>query len=357
MCTLTIINMEMIEVPTCKIEDAYVKNIEWKGHTAVEFSAGGYEAIMVPEVGANIVKLKNTIKNVNVLREPEENLEFDKFKERPQIYGLPVLFPPNRIEDGTFKVGDKIYKFPINEPNRNNYLHGFIKNEAWEITKREVVSNSEVQVDAIFSFTKQHDFYKYFPHEFKFKLSYNLSSQGLKQTASLTNLSDEKMPVGIGYHSAFNVPFDDNKNDEDFKVIASIDKRWEQDKRNLPTGNILDLTDEEKKMLNKGMSVSGSPIETHYTLKHMKFCNGDFKGAAIEDKSNKLRVVYEMGDKYKHLVIWNGTGDEHFVCIEPQSWVINAPNVKMPDDVTGFTTLAPKMTWSEVLRIYIEDIK
>ncbi|WP_063556594.1 aldose 1-epimerase [Clostridium ljungdahlii] len=344
----------MVKLPINEKQAASVEEVLWKGHTAVKFSAGGYEALIVPDVGANVIELKNTLKNISILRSPNEDLDFEAFKERPQIYGFPVLFPPNRIEDGTFKVGDKVYKFPINEPKRNNYIHGFIKSEKWQITKKEVISKDEVQVEAVFNFTKEHDFYKYLPHEFRFKLSYNLSCKGLKQTASVTNLSDEKMPIGIGYHTAFNVPFDENGNDEDFRVMASVDKRWEQNERNLPTGKILKLTEEEKKLLDGGMEVSGHPIETHYMLKNMNLDGKEFRGAVIEDKSNKLRVIYEMGADYKHLVIWNDTGNKHFVCIEPQTWVINAPNVKMSDDITGFKTLLPRKTWSEKIRIYVE---
>ncbi|NMM63979.1 aldose 1-epimerase [Clostridium sp. P21] len=338
-----------------KNESASIKEVLWKNHKAVQFSAGGYEALIVPEVGANVIEFRNTIKEVSILRSPNDDLEFEEFKSRPQVYGLPVLFPPNRIEDGKFKVGDKVYQFPINEPKNHNYIHGFIKNDRWQITKKEIISKGEVEIEAVFNFNKEHSFYKYLPHEFQFKLIYNLSNKGLKQTTSITNLSDKEMPIGIGYHTAFNVPFHEESKDEDYRIIASIGKRWVQDERNLPTEEILDLTEKEKQYVNKGIIPLGYKIESHYTLKNINVDGSEFHGAIIEDISKKLRVVYEMGKEYKHMVIWNDMGDKHYVCIEPQTCVINAPNINLDDNITGFKTLAPKDTWKESAKIYVED--
>ena len=77
-----------------------IEKINFNGIPAVHFTAGGYEAVMVPSVGANVVKLKHTATGIEILRTPDAE-EMENFKERPQIYGLPLLFPPNRIADGS----------------------------------------------------------------------------------------------------------------------------------------------------------------------------------------------------------------------------------------------------------------
>ncbi|WP_416101027.1 aldose 1-epimerase [Clostridium carboxidivorans] len=347
----------MISLINNKNEHTSIKEVLWKNHKAIRFSAGGYEALMVPEVGANIVELKNVFKGVSILRSPNDDLEFEKFRERPQVYGLPLLFPPNRIQDGKFKVDHKVYQFPINEPKNHNYIHGFVKNDKWEITRKEIISGDQVEIEAVFNFDKEHSFYKYLPHEFQFKLLYNLSSEGLKQTTSIINLSSEKMPIGIGYHTAFNVPFNPESKDEDYRLIVSVGKRWVQDERNLPTKEILDLTEEENQYVNKGIIPLGCKIESHYTLENIEVNGSEFRGAIIEDRSKNMRVVYEMGKEYKHIVIWNDMGDKNYVCIEPQTCVINAPNVNLDQNITGFKTLEPKDIWSETARIYVKDIK
>lgn len=339
-----------------KNEVATVQEELWKGYKSIRFSAGGYEALMITDVGANLIELKDSIRGLSLLRTPVNDLEFKVFKAAPQVYGLPVLFPPNRIEDGLFKMDDKVYKFPINEPKLNNYIHGFIKNEKWKITRSEIIQGESVEIEAVFDFNKEHEFYKYFPHEFQFKLVYNLSSNGLKQKASIINLSSEKMPMGIGFHTAFNIPFHPESVEQDYRLIASIDKRWEQDARNLPTGKILDLTIDEKRYVNKGITPLACSLESHYTTKNMEINGEEFHGAIIEDTSKKIRLIYEMGNDYKHIVIWNDKGDKNYVCVEPQTCAINAPNINLDNSITGFKTILPKETWSEECRIYVEDI-
>ncbi|MCB2296543.1 aldose 1-epimerase [Clostridium tagluense] len=337
-------------------ELARIKEEIWKGYKSIRFSAGGYEALMIIDVGANIIELKDSIRGLSLLRTPVNNLDFEVFKAAPQVYGLPVLFPPNRIEDGTFKVEEKIYKFPINEPKLNNYIHGFIKNEKWKISRSEIIQGKKVEIEAVFDFNKEHEFYKYFPHEFQFKLVYNLSSSGLRQTISIINLSNEKMPMGIGFHTAFKIPFHPESIEKDYRLIASIDKRWEQDTRNLPTGKILELTEDEKQYLNKGIKPLDKELESHYIMKNININGKEFHGAIIEDTSRGIILIYEMGNDYKHMVIWNDLGGSNYVCVEPQTCAINAPNINLEDSVTGFKTLRPNETWREECRIYIEDV-
>lgn len=317
----------------------------------------GYGIITLIIEKSFTVELKESVRGLSLIRSPNKDLKFEDFKGRPQVYGLPVLFPPNRIEDGTFKVEERVYKFPINEIKNNNYIHGFIKNDKWKVARKEIIDEKEVEIEAVFDFNEEHEFYKYFMHKFQFKLVYNLSSEGLKQTTSIINLSNEKMPIAVGFHTASNIPFHPESSPDDYRLIASVDKRWEQDARNLPTGKILDLTNEEKEYVNKGIIPLEHPMEAHYMLKDININGKEFNGAIIEDKSKGLRLVYEMGKEYKHMVIWNDMGDKHYVCVEPQTSAINAPNIRLDKSVTGFKTLLPNKTWSESCKLYVEDIK
>ena len=78
-----------------------IRSCEWHGTQAVEFTKRDYTALLVPSVGANLVRLAHTRLGVEVLRTPSER-EHDEFLRRPHVYGVPILFPPNRIADGGF---------------------------------------------------------------------------------------------------------------------------------------------------------------------------------------------------------------------------------------------------------------
>ena len=128
-------------------------------------------------MGANVIELKDNVRGLNLLRVPDNA---DVFMARPQVFGIPVLFPPNRIADGTFTADGKIYNFPINEIARNNHIHGFLHRRAWIVTKTETSENSAI-VELTFDRNKDTDFYQYLPHEFECKLLYTLSEKGLER--------------------------------------------------------------------------------------------------------------------------------------------------------------------------------
>lgn len=53
--------------------------------------------------GANCISLKNERYRASILREPPEGGELDN----PYLYGMPILFPVNRIEGGKFEFEGK----------------------------------------------------------------------------------------------------------------------------------------------------------------------------------------------------------------------------------------------------------
>ena len=94
----------------------------------------------------------------------------------------------------------------------------------------------------------------------------------------------------------------------------------------------------------------------HFTAKNLTVDGHEFNGAIIEDASKGLRLVYEVGNSYKHWMIWNDTGDKGFICPEPQTWVVDAPNLGLPDEETGLRILSPGETWGDSCKIYIQEI-
>ena len=76
---------------------AEVFHTEWDKRDAIVLRAGRYEALAVPSLGANVLKLTCRHpcgKQIDILRTPScaQALLHD-----PYAYGIPVLFPANRI--------------------------------------------------------------------------------------------------------------------------------------------------------------------------------------------------------------------------------------------------------------------
>ena len=70
-----------------------LRSIAWHGMRAVEFSKGDYAALLVPDMGANLVRLADTRRGIEILRAPAGD-EVEEFRRRPHVFGLPILFPP-----------------------------------------------------------------------------------------------------------------------------------------------------------------------------------------------------------------------------------------------------------------------
>jgi aldose 1-epimerase len=80
----------------------------------------------------------------------------------------------------------------------------------------------------------------------------------------------------------------------------------------------------------------------------------EFRGAILEDTDAGRRIVYEVENGFKHWMVYNGNGSQGFICPEPQTWMVNAPNLDLPDEVTGFGQLQPGQCRQETCRIYVE---
>ncbi len=334
-----------------KADNPYVKWGKWQGETAVYFGAGGYEAVLLPETGGNLVCLKNDALNVDILRWPSD---MEVFRGRPQVYGIPVLFPPNRIEKGTFTRAGRTYHFPVNEPGgKNNHIHGILRTKKWDVTKAEADENGTV-VEICFSAGPDADFYSFFPHSFVFKIHYTLSSTGLGQKISISNTGSEPMPMGLGFHTAFRVPFHAMGNADACRLKVTVGEQWELDENILPTGK---LTPVDGEISQKGIKPQGEPFMDHYRSKPMKLGDRLFNGAILEDSSVGMRLVYEVGNSFMHWALWNEDGRGGFVCPEPQTWAINAPNINLPDEITGFRFLEPGEIYEDYCSIKVEDIK
>ena len=200
----------------------------------IRLQAGDYIALINPERGANCISLRNSKYKAIILRELNKSGVLDN----PYLYGMPILYPANRISGGSFEFEGRTYKFPINEPATNCYLHGDLHQMEFETAE---IGKSFVRC----VFEKP---YLEFPHSFRIEMTYKLSADGLEQRTKITNLSEENMPNFLGFHTTFNVPFLEGALAEDVRLYAEIGNEIERDRNYLPTGKLLSYDDVAEKM-------------------------------------------------------------------------------------------------------------
>jgi len=332
---------------------ASVQRVNWFNETGILMVSGDYSALVLPQRGANLIELKNSKYEADILRHPQD---FEAYMKSPALYGIPVLFPPNRIEDGTFEFDGRKYEFPINEASTNNHLHGFLNSVEWDVEEMYVDNGSDAIVALSYKANPSSYFYKYYPHEFIITIKYVLNNDGLLQEVTIKNTGSLTMPVGLGFHTAINIPFHEGSTKEDYRFRLTVDGRWELNDRMLPTGNKLPLNEIETGFVKDGILPIEHPFDNHYNAAPMKIDNTVKNAAVIEDLKKNTRVVYEVGESYKHWMVYNGLANrKDFICPEPQTWLVNAPNSKLPVEITGLIALKPDEVWTDTCRIYIEN--
>ncbi|MDR1225844.1 MAG: aldose 1-epimerase [Prevotellaceae bacterium] len=330
-----------------------IKKITWKNMEAVQLSAGDYEAILVPGVGANLVSLVNTAKNVAVLHTPTD-ADMETFLARPQLFGLPLLFPPNRIADGTYIFEGRKYQYPITIPAQNNYHHGIIKTQKFVVGKTAVGKDCVEVEAAFFSNAVNNEIFVDFPHEFECRMSFKLSANGLEHKVTFINHSGANMPLGVGYHTPINVPFVKGTDKNGYKIMLSVGKRWELSERTLPTEKLLDLVADENLLRTSGLNPVGAAMELALTNEPLKVDGKEYNGAILVHEASGTKVFYEVDSQVKHWTLWNNGGNAGYICPEPQTWAINTPNLNLPAEITGFQSLKPNAEWSSVSKLYVK---
>ncbi|MGG1547278.1 aldose 1-epimerase [Bacillus paralicheniformis] len=289
------------------------------------------EAVLVPGWGSNLISLKWKPSGLKLLKTPETKEEYNA---NPFLFGIPVLFPPNRIDHGRFTYAGRTYKLPINEKPLENHLHGFLYDKKWTVEKVEA-TEERIIVQTKLDSDDHPDIKAIFPHSFSITITYTLEGQHLKIDASAVNRGQDPMPIGLGYHTSFRYPLNEAGDKERCLFTLPASKRWTLTDRMLPTGEYR-VTEEFK----AGKMAAGERLDDILAAEQDQEGNS---AAVIADSLAGIRVRYQCDGHFKHWVVFNGTSDQDdLLCIEPYTWMTNAPNLNLPKDLTGFRDLGPQ---------------
>lgn len=304
----------------------------------VTISGGDYSAKINLSRGANCISLANSKYNAEILRIPD----YSKPLDNPYLYGMPILFPVNRISGGRFEFEGRDYAFPINEEKTGCFIHGVLH-------ESEFIAEKKSENTVLCSFTAQNgNPYPGFLHNFKIEIEYSILDNKFQQLTRVINLSNENMPVFLGYHTTFSVPFCKDSNAGDLRVSVPISAEFERNMENyLPTGN-MPQPDEITLALNKGCFLPLSdPISKHYK-------KGTSNKMMISDLNRKIRMVYENDEKFAYRLIYNGDANE-YICLEPQNCIANCANSPFEREKVGFDYIKPQEYKEYYSKIWIEE--
>ena len=309
-----------------------------ENETRLRLSGGGYTAVIDLRRGANCTSLRHEGYDARILREPVAPWPGDN----PFLYGMPILFPVNRISGGSFCFEGRQYTFPINEPATGCHLHGKLHETAFTLLDKQ--ENRLLCSCAV----AENSLYPGFPHAFEIRMEYALDRDGMHQRTEIINRSHTNMPVLLGFHTTFNTCFGMNSSGRDIRVQAQIAEEYARNmKTYLPTGE-KPAFDSVSNALNTGtFDPCSAPTSRHYR-------STPGGRMVLYDGEKDLSVVYENDEKFRFRLIYNGDASG-YICLEPQTCLANCPNAPVSREEGGFGYIAPGASETYLSKIMITE--
>ena len=290
----------------------------------------------------NLIRLRHRRTEMEIFRFPVPEKELAEY---PAVFGMPLLLPPNRIRDGRFSAGGHDFRFPINEPATTCFLHGVLLGRPFKL--EEVEENSSVlrfRVSCAFPDGERR--FPGFPCEFTAEIVYELTAGALSHRLTVRNRGRAAMPLGVGFHTAFCTP-----ESEKIRLEIPADSRgaWEVDPlRRLPSGRRRPWSEREKRLFAGEETIGPFPVSVQFPLP-------DAAHTVRIHRANGV-VRYDLDPRFLHLACWNDGGGRNFFCIEPMSWMTDAPNLPLPAPVSGFSLLPPESERTFCCTLRVEDV-
>lgn len=309
-----------------------MEETELFGRKAIRLISDGLDAWVVPELGGRLLRLKTCDDPIDILRTP---VDWDEYSANPNLYGIPILCPPNRIADGRFRFDGRTYTLTINEPLRNNHIHGFAQDKPWQLVSYDAIGDV-ARVDIEWRAQDFPDVQAQFPHALSLRLRYSLQGNELQQEVLAKNEGAEPVPFGIGFHTTFPVPFCKTSDAADCTLAITLDRRFALNERMLPTGRLETPVDRDE--WRQGKALSGLVLDDVFTS---VVPDGQRHTAVLRDVAGGITVTYACADPVCNWVLYTRDGHSGFISVEPYTWVTNAPNLDLPAEVTGMRAIAP----------------
>ena len=302
----------------------------------LEDSTSGTSVSILPSVGNIAFELK--VKGQNVLRWPFASV--DDFKAKPAMSGIPFVGPwANRLDEQAFYANGRRYAFDMDLGNVRGAIpiHGFLTtNPHWRVVEVKADGDAAWATSRL-DFFKEPAWMKQWPFAHTVEMTYRLQRGVLEVRTTIANLSDEAMPVAIGFHPYYQLT--DSRRD-DWTIAVAARTHWLLAPNKVPTGET-------------------EPIERIFAQPSATTLRGydldDVFGDLVRDAQGRAtmsiagtsqRLELALGPNFRAVVIWSPK-DSAFICVEPMAGITDAPNLAQKGLYKELQTIAPGGMWRE----------
>lgn len=179
---------------------------------------------IAPSAGANVLDIQFSKQSILDGYATPEELEAGKWGKST------VLFPfPNRLRDGKYEWLGKKHQFPINNAATENAIHGFAREEAFEV-EYVFLGQDMASIRCYLDYRGERASY---PFPFSLELEFGIHDEGrFELKVEVTNAHHQPIPMAFGWHPYFRLA---NRADQHQLQLPACEK-VDIDARMIPTG-------------------------------------------------------------------------------------------------------------------------
>lgn len=141
-------------------------------------------------------------------------------------HGTPLIPWPNRLEDGKYAFDGEQFQVDITEPAKNNAIHGFLRWLPWQL--RDQSENAIAIGTRIYPRSG-------YPFALDASVTYELGTNGLVVTTSVSNIGNRTLPFGTGQHPYLSPGI--GLIDDCVLTLSAKTRVLTENERQLPTGS------------------------------------------------------------------------------------------------------------------------
>lgn len=283
---------------------------------------------IVPERGANVLDIRFSGQSILDGFQTPEELEAAKWGKSA------LLFPfPNRLDRGRYDWLGQSYQFPLNNAATENAIHGFVRDEAFEV---DYIFLAKDHASILCSYSYPGD-REYYPFPFTLEVEFMIHDSGaFTLETALRNLHDQPIPIGFGWHPYFKLT---DKADQHSMKLPPCEQILIND-RMIPTGDRSVFLDFQKK----------TPVGD--TFLDTCFFNSKSAGSArmtLEGGQRRLHVLASIR-QFPFFQVFTPAHRES-IALEPMSCNVNAFV-----NGQGLISLDAEKEWKGRMEIRVEDL-
>lgn len=242
----------------------------------------GHQRAVVTEVGA-------TLRSFTVGDRPV----IDGFGPTEWSHGGrgQVLAPwPNRLGDGQYRFDGVEAQAALDEPSRNNAIHGLVRWMPWRMVGR---AQNRVSMECELRPTPG------YPFSVRMTVEYRLGRDGLTVMAEAENVGATDLPFGLGFHPYLTVG---TISVDMVRLTVPAETRLTTDERGLPVANAPVAGTEFD--FNQGRLIGVTRLDTGFT--DLRRGTDGRVRVSLEDPDGDGGVTLWVDERFGHVMVYTG---------------------------------------------------